>query len=243
MPTPHDKVQLTCPHCGHQQLEPRSGISTVCKKCHAHLRVQEVLKPAPKTAEPTRICRLVTCFDCGAELEVPVSAESTMCKRCSRYVDLKDYHITSAISKNFKTKGAFVIETKGYVFNTEIIAGNAVIKGRLLGKINAQTLTLHSTAEIKGSFTTARLIIPAGNTFRWRDRVQVASAEIAGEVIADLRVEGTLAIRSTARLFGDVVAGNMIVEPGAVLVGNLCVGQPLEPISRPVSPGLTRPDL
>ena len=57
------------------------------------------------------------------ELEVPVSAESTMCKRCSRYVDLKNYQINSAVSKNFKTKGAFVVEPKGYVFNTEAVVG------------------------------------------------------------------------------------------------------------------------
>ena len=36
-----------------------------------------------------------------------------MCKRCSRYVDMKNYVINSAVSKNFKTKGSFVIDPKG----------------------------------------------------------------------------------------------------------------------------------
>ena len=98
-----DKVLVACPHCGHQQPEPPTAISTVCKKCRGHFHVQEVLKPAPKAVEQPRQSRRVTCFDCGTELEVPPSAESTMCKRCGRYVDLKDYKITSAVSKNFKT--------------------------------------------------------------------------------------------------------------------------------------------
>src|SRR5689334_4252914 len=184
MPASHqDKVRLTCPSCGHQQLEPRTAISTMCKKCRQHLVVQEILNPPKKTAGPAVIRRTVTCFECQAELEVPLSAESTMCKRCSRYVDLKDYHITSAVSKNFKTKGSFVIEPKGYVFNTEAIVGDAVLKGKFLGKLWAhQSLTIYSSAEIKGTFTTGRLIIPAGNAFRWKDRIQVGSAEIAGEL-------------------------------------------------------------
>ena len=114
-----------------------------------------------------------------------------MCKRCSRYVDLKDYHITNAVSKNFKTKGAFVVEPKGYVFNTETVAGDAVIKGRFLGKLVAEhSLTIYSTAEFKGSFKTDRLIIPAGNHFRWNEPIRIGSAEIAGELVANLDASG-----------------------------------------------------
>lgn len=169
-----------------------------------------------------RVRRIVTCFECGAELEVVVTAESTMCKRCSRYVDLKDYHINNAVSRNFKTKGAFVIEPKGYVFNTEAIVGEAVIKGRLLGKLTVErSLTLFSTAEIKGSFTAGRLVIPPMNHFCWKDPIRLQSAEIAGELVANLSARETVCLRSTARLFGDVDAGGLIVEEGAVVVGGM----------------------
>src|ERR1051325_5875290 len=105
-----DKVLVTCPHCGHQPAEPPSAFSSACKKCGQHLRVQEILHPAPKAAERGQERKRITCFDCGAELDVPPTAESTMCKRCSRYVDLKNYVINSAVSKNFKTKGSFAVE-------------------------------------------------------------------------------------------------------------------------------------
>src|SRR5215469_14028230 len=95
-----DKVSVACPHCGHSQEEPRTAFSTVCKSCRKNFRVQEVLNPVKKTAGPAPEHRRITCFESGTELEVAVTAESSMCKRCSRYIDLKDYKITNAVSKN-----------------------------------------------------------------------------------------------------------------------------------------------
>jgi len=222
-----DKVSVACPHCGQSQPVPPTAISTVCKKCGGHFHVQEALHPAPKKVERAPDRRRVTCFDCGTELEVAPSAESTMCKRCSSYIDLKSYQIANAVSKNFKTKGTFVVEPKGYIFNTEVTVGDAVIKGRFLGKLFAEhTLTIHSTAEIKGSFKTACLIIPAENHFRWKETIKVTSAEIAGELANDLQAEGTITLKSTARMFGDLVARNLVVEAGAVVVGQLRIGSP-----------------
>lgn len=227
MPAPKlDKVRLDCPHCGHQQAEPRTAISSVCKKCGQHFRVQEVLHPAPKVEEKAPDRRRVICFDCHAELDVAQSAESTMCKKCSRYIDLKDYVINSAVSKNFKTRGNLVIEAKGYVFNTEIIAANAVVKGRLLGKIFAEeSLTLYSSAQIKGSFRAGRLIIPATERFAWPEPLQVETIEIAGELVASLQATQKVILRSTARFFGNLEAAACIVEAGAVLVGECKIGR------------------
>jgi cytoskeletal protein CcmA (bactofilin family) len=220
-----DRVRVVCPHCGHAQTEPRTAISTFCKKCRGHFNVQEVLKPARKIVESKPEQRRVTCFDCGTELEVALTAESTMCKRCGRYVDLKDYRITNAVSKNFKTKGAFTVENKGYVFNTEAVVGEAVIKGRFLGKLVVErSLEIYSTAEIKGSFKAGRLIIPAENHFRWKEAIQVGSAEIGGELANDIHAERAVVLKSTGRLFGNVVATEFLVEEGAVFVGSARIG-------------------
>ena len=216
---------MPCPHCGRPQAVPRTAVSTVCKDCSRHFVVEEIRRAAPKAPAPVLEQRRITCFDCGTELEVAVTAESTMCKRCSSHIDLRDYHIANAVSKNFKTKGSFVVEPKGYVFNTEAVVGEAIIKGRFLGKLFAErSLTIFSTAEIKGSFGTGRLIIPPENHFRWKEPLKVASAEIFGELAADLFVDQTITLKSTARLFGNVDALNLVVEVGAVLVGRVRVG-------------------
>ncbi|HUA64920.1 MAG TPA: polymer-forming cytoskeletal protein [Alphaproteobacteria bacterium] len=221
-----DTVLLVCPHCGHQQPEPRGAFSTICKSCGRHLRVQDILKPQVKAADPGPKKKLITCFECGTELEVSTTAESTICKRCSAYVDLHNHTITSALAKNFKTKGEFTIEPKGYVFNTESTVGDAVIRGKFHGKLVAErSLTIYSTAEVKGSIAAGHLIIPAKNHFRWETQIRVGSAEISGELAADLRAEESVVVKATGRLFGNVDARGLVVEEGAVVVGHLQIGQ------------------
>lgn len=153
-----------------------------------------------------------------------------MCKRCGRHIDVQDHVITNAVSKNFRTKGRFVVEIKGYVFNTETTAGDVLLKGRFHGKLTAeQSLTIFTGAEIKGSFKTPRLIIPVDNHFRWPERILTGSAEIAGELACNLQATGTVLLKSTARWFGDLMAGNLIIEEGAVVVGRLQIGVSTDP--------------
>jgi cytoskeletal protein CcmA (bactofilin family)/DNA-directed RNA polymerase subunit RPC12/RpoP len=230
-----DTVQITCPRCGYRQPEPRGAYSTVCKNCQQHFRLQEAMQPATRTSKVVIEQRRIRCFQCGTELEAPKAAASTMCKRCSGHVDLSDYRITQTLSKNFRTHGWVVVEEKGYLLNTDTLAGEAVIKGRVIGKLVAeQTLEIHSTANIKGSFSAGCLVIPPGHHFRWPEPVHVGGAEIGGELAADLLSTGTVILRSSARMFGRVESRHLVVESGAVFVGVARIGQPPEaqPIGR-----------
>jgi len=142
-------------------------------------------------------------------------------------VDLSDYHIAQTVSKNFRTYGRLVIEEKGYVLNTDSLVGEAVIRGRMIGKIVARrSLEIYSTAQIKGSFTTGCLVVPAGQHFRWLEVLQVGGAQISGELAANLQSTGTVQLKSTARFFGDVQAAGLVVESGAVMVGRARIGRP-----------------
>jgi cytoskeletal protein CcmA (bactofilin family) len=137
-----------------------------------------------------------------------------MCKRCSSYIDLQDYTVNQAVSKNFRTKGRFIIEPKGYVFNTTVVAGDVVIKGRLIGKVIAErSLTIYSTAEIKGAFQTALLVIPENNCFHCREPLHLGGGDVQGELVgASGGCHGF--VRSKGRLFGNVQAQNLVVKPG-----------------------------
>jgi len=167
----------------------------------------------------------VRCFQCGADLAVAVAAASSMCKHCGSHVDLADYRITQTVSKNFRTHGRLVVEEKGYVLNADALVGDAVIKGRFIGKlVAAGTLEIYSSANIKGSFTAARLVIPAGHHFRWPEPLRFEAADIGGELAATLQTAGTVRLRATARFFGAVQARNLVVESGAVFVGTARIG-------------------
>jgi cytoskeletal protein CcmA (bactofilin family) len=226
--TPSAKLQLVsviCPQCGETQAEPPTAYSTVCRHCHQHFRVQEALHPQTKGTAPVIARKRVKCFQCGAELEVPVAATSSMCKKCASHVDLNDYHIRQTVSRNFRTHGRFVLEEKGYVLNSDALVGDAVIKGRFIGKLVTQgALEIHSTANIKGTFVAGCLVIPAKHHFRWPEPLHCGAAEIAGELVANLHAPGTVCLKTTARFFGNVEAGNLVVESGAVFVGAARVG-------------------
>ena len=226
-----NKAPVICPKCGHTQHEPRAVYSTVCKRCGQHFRVEEVIKQAAgKVQLPHVELERVSCFQCGTTLDVSVNAQSTMCKRCSCHIDLRDYHIVNTVSRNFKTKGLMVIEERGFLLNTDSIVSHAVIKGKLQGRIRAEhSLTIHPTAEIKGSFSAARLIIPEPTRLRWKDDLVLVAAEVAGELVANLRATGTVTLKGTARMFGNIQAGGLIVESGAVFVGAAKIGATFVP--------------
>ena len=145
-----DTIPVVCPKCGHVQQEPRTAYSTVCKRCRNHVRIEEALRPAAPKPKPAFDRKTIRCFQCGTDLEVPVAAESTMCKRCSSHVDLRDYHVAQTLSKNFRTHGKLVVEEKGYVLNTDSFVGDAVIKGRVIGKITAAAATAITAASADG---------------------------------------------------------------------------------------------
>lgn len=226
MPPPkQNKIPLTCPRCGHVQLEPRGVYSTVCKQCHQHFRLNEPEPVLQPTKKPVIQQRRVHCFQCRAELDVSLTAESTMCKKCSSHVDLRDYAIDQTVSKNFRTYGRLLVEPKGYLLNTDSHVGEAIIKGRVIGKLIAERrLEIHSTATIKGTFFAGQLVVPVGNHFRWAEALRVGAAEISGELVANLQSAGTVLLKSTSRFFGNVEAGNLVVEAGAVFVGAARVG-------------------
>lgn len=225
-PANQRSVRVTCPKCGHVQTEPRQAYSSLCKRCQAHFRLEEALRPARQPKGPAIAQREVQCFECGALLQAPVAAESTLCKRCGRHVDLADYRITATVSKNFRTHGRLVLEEKGYILNTDSQVGEGVLKGRLIGRIVAvRRLEIHSSASIKGSFQAGCLVVPAGQHFGWAASLQAGEAEIAGELAASsLQASGTVRLKAGARFFGDIAAANLVVEAGAVFVGTARVG-------------------
>ena len=248
MPTPNqNKISVTCPKCGHVQPEPKGAYSTVCKQCRSHFRLEDVAEaaPGPRKApeKPAIELKQVICFQCGTELQVPAAAESTMCKRCSSHVDLRDYSITQTVSKNFRTHGRFVLEEKGYIMNTDSVVGDAVIKGRFIGKIvGVRSLEIHSSANIKGSVSTGKLIIPAGHHFRWPE-LNIGGADIGGELVSTIHSTGTVRLRATAHFFGDIEAVNLVIESGAVFVGQARIGAKQQPAAEDMqqsAPAATR---
>jgi len=223
-----DRIAVTCPRCGQSQLEPRTAYSSICKQCHQHFRLEQVLRLPAQPARPLLEPKLVRCFLCGTEFAVPAAATSAICKRCRGHVDLANYRVTQTVTRKFRTHGRLVIEEKGFLFDSEAQAGEILVKGRFIGKLVAEgTLEINSSANIKGSLTAGRLVIPAGHHFRWPEPLPIEAADISGELVAPLQASGTVRLRATARFFGAVQARHFVVDSGAVFVGTARIGNGL----------------
>ncbi len=66
--------------------------------------------------------------------------------------------------------------------------------------------------------TKGRLLI--GPNGKIEGDVQCKSAEIEGEIKGKILVEELLSLKSTALFSGDMVTGQLMIEPGAVFSGN-----------------------
>jgi cytoskeletal protein CcmA (bactofilin family) len=51
------------------------------------------------------------------------------------------------------------------------------------------------------------------------------TAQISGELVADVHAFGTVRLNHSARMFGNIQAANLVVEPGAVFVGAARIGK------------------
>lgn len=69
---------------------------------------------------------------------------------------------------------------------------------------------------IEGNITTPAKVV-VGKTGVVKGSLNCENADIEGKIVGVVEVSGTLTIRATGRIEGDVVAGKLAVEPGAVL--------------------------
>ena len=186
-----EKVLVACPHCGHSQPEPRAAFSTICKKCGCNYQVKEARSPAPKAVEVAFERKRITCFECGREAgRARQRAQSSMCKWCSRYIDLQDYRIANAVPGISKPRARSLLNRKAMFSTPKPSPATPSSRDDFTESwLRSGSLTIYSTAEIKGSFTAGHLIIPAENHFRWKEPINAGSAEIAGELAANLHAK------------------------------------------------------
>jgi len=99
------------------------------------------------------------------------------------------------------------IISEGTLIKGDISAsGDIRIDGELIGNIN-----------VKG-----RLVIgPQGKV---DGEVNCNNVEIAGYIKGKINVSEVLTMKSSAQIFGDIIAGKLSVEPGSIFTGNCSMG-------------------
>ena len=267
------KVARTCPHCGFKQLESPYAKSTFCRRCGEHYEPGKV-KPVLLNKRPSLFIRIgeflsrhktreITCFDCSAVQTVSSSSTSSICPQCSAYIDLSDFKINTSFSRVIQTQGTVKIGAKADVTSSKVACREAYLEGKLRGNLFC-TGTAHVKwkGKVTGSLQAKHIEIAKRSELEFVRTIQAKSITIAGKVLGNLRVDGTVKITKRGWLQGSVVARGIVVEKGGVFLGELVIGdaaksqpEPMvesEPSRKPVDkppkqtkadPGIAQPDL
>jgi len=235
-PTPQSagKVARTCPQCGFKQLESPYAKSTFCRKCGEHYEPGKA-KPILRNERPSLLSKVgaflsrhktrqITCFDCAAVQTVSSSSSSSICPHCSAYIDLSDFKINTVFSRVIQTQGTVVIDSKADVTSSKVACREAHLKGKLRGNLLCTgTAHIKWKGKITGSLEAGHIAIAKRSEVEFVRTVKAKSIEIAGKVLANLQVDGTVKIAKRGRLEGTVHAKGIVVEKGGIFLGELVI--------------------
>ncbi|HRZ86356.1 MAG TPA: polymer-forming cytoskeletal protein [bacterium] len=196
---------------------------------HSHYRVfkaasaQQSQQSQPAAApKPAANLRKVTCPHCNYDQLVHEEALSDFCKNCKKRITL-----AAAPSKTPQPqKTAFTHHVRSVTCSNcgvpQHVPNNALSSfcQKCGNRINLQDY------EIKGKFngelsTKGTMTVTISGDVH--ADVKVGSAVIEGKMVGKITAEGVVELKSTARLYGDVIATQLIVNDGAIFVGHSLV--------------------
>jgi len=112
---------------------------------------------------------------------------------------------------------------------TNRIVEGTVIKGDILSQAD-----LRLDGQLTGNITSpGRIVIgPAGSV---TGDIKCKTADIEGKFNGKIEVEELLSIKSKANINGEVIAGKLAVEPGAVFTASCTMKNTVKPTSAPIN--------
>ena len=161
-----DVREVVCPFCQGLLQVSADCISIPCRHCNRHVDVREILFPSKKKKIVIIGQRSLTCYKCCKEIVVDKNAQAVNCKYCYHHNDLSNYKIKNLFGKIIETHGLLYLRKKGFIENSSLRVGNALIKGKINGDISALgTIEINKRGEIHGNISCCKFIVRKGGTF------------------------------------------------------------------------------
>ena len=100
---------------------------------------------------------------------------------------------------------------------------NTISKGTRLKGDLVSSGDIRIDGSLNGSINTKGKLV-VGETGLVEGQIKCQNAVIAGKLQATINTEELLMLKSSARLSGEVVAGKLAIEPGAIFTGKCSMG-------------------
>lgn len=215
---------IHCPHCQSEQNVRPDGISLFCGKCHLSIQVQEMLHPSSPSQAKTTQTKLVSCFRCHIEIPAPLKAQSFLCKKCGYRNDLQDYHVKSVLSRDLETYGNLSIDAAGTVLNSTAKVKEALIAGKFIGHLTADSITLKSGAIFEGGMMAECLTLESSVQCSIKKEFWVKKIILTGLYQGNIQTHETVFLKKNAIFIGTLSTKNLFMEEGATLMGEIKIG-------------------
>jgi cytoskeletal protein CcmA (bactofilin family) len=175
-----------------------------------------------RTAMPER--RELLCYECGYAFTVQGKIHHPICPKCHRTLRVDNVTLNDAWEGTIKTIGNVEIREGCVITSGSITARDVILAGNAEQadlQVN-HCLELCAHARFDQSRTTARdVLIRAGARIRMTRKLACRNVEIAGELRAQLAVEGLLRIRPGGVLRGKATSRHLVVDDGGGLIAEV----------------------
>lgn len=158
--------EIVCPNCQGKNTVSMHCMSLPCRHCNRYINIKDILSPVEDTKEYNVGMRRLLCFKCGKEIYIDKNALAVTCKYCYHGNDLSNYKVKNLLGKKIETHGTLYLKKKGAIEISNILVGNAIVKGRIKGNVKAfGTVEIYKCGEIYGKITCRKLIVNKGGVF------------------------------------------------------------------------------
>ena len=212
------KTEVSCPECGHCQLESEKFISTVCRNCGHYFKSSRGAAPDKRKVRRTVVRKKeLTCAECGEVQEVAEEAQSSTCLHCGRHLELGHREISGEHLGNISLEGELKIGPKGNFGGARARAARIVLQGRASGYLEApEWLRVEGQAKLRTGASGGKLEIQPGAVMETLEPIHFRCAEIDGELrCPSARFDGPLRIGPRGRIVAEKICfTELTVETG-----------------------------
>lgn len=202
--------------------------------------LQKVGTHVARTVLPAR--HVIECYECGYKFQLHGRAAKTNCSKCRAMLDMTDHTIERECSESLRTTGTIRLAAGAVLKGGDLIANDVVLEGIVeAGRIRAmRRLEIGEGAIFSEKAVSAMdLKIASGATLTLKQEARYRDVEVAGTLNARVHASGTVTIKPTGLLAGEVHTEHLVVEDGGGLNATLHIAPgaganvaPHDPFSR-----------
>ena len=214
-----NKINIRCPHCGHEQSEPRIAKSTYCRACSEYFTIEHALRAAKAAQPPTRVvvpeAEHLSRGTGTVPLDAPTLREpDEIPKPGTAPPSTTLSHLRTKFGQYFRGPNSMVVRCFECGGEHEVAAAAQSATCRHCGAyVDLQNYKINGSfsREIK---TCGSLLVLARADLA-SSKVICGSATIYGKVRANLYSSGDVAVRYEGKIYGEMEGRNLHVEKGA----------------------------